>query len=317
MLAAALAALAAILAALAFRDYPRWLNRLLVMPFLSPDPSASAVLITGCSSGLGRHAALWLAMHGGGFTVLATVRKEADADALRAAWTEEVRSGGGAVPHGDLVPIIMDVTSDESVSAAAVVVDEVLAKRGLDLAGVVNNAGVNAHGGVLSAAGSADSYLWNFDVNVFGVVRVTQKFLPRMTRSGKGGRLVNVGSVAGVTSPHKGSPYTATKHALEGMSDSWRRELAEQGVSVSLIQPGFIASSMCSRKICDDAYLPKFSESVLDAVTAPYPKTRYAVANVVVMPAWLAIWLDSVLPDRVADFVVGLVTRNTGIGRDR
>ena len=153
------------------------------------------------------------------------------------------------------------------------------------------------------------SYAWTFNVNVFGVVRVTQAFLPIMKESsGKGGRVINVGSVAGVISQDNSSPYTATKHAVEGMSDAWRRELARDDMSVSLIQPGFIASNMCDSPICDKSALPEFSNAVLHAVQDPYPKTRYAVAAVVVMPAWVAVWVDSILPDRVADWVIGHIS---------
>ena len=99
------------------------------------------------------------------------------------------------------------------------------------------------------------------------------------------------------------------------MSDAWRRELAEEQISVSLIQPGFIASEMCSRKECDGSYLPAFSESVLHAVRDPYPQPRYAVAGVVV-PAWLAVWFDALIPDRIADCIVTFVANYAGVNPD-
>jgi short-subunit dehydrogenase len=128
--------------------------------------------------------------------------------------------------------------------------------------------------------------------------------------------VINVGSVAGFIAADKGSPYTSTKHALEGLSDAWRRELAEDKISVSLIQPGFIASKMCKRKVCDDAYLPDFSKAVMHAVESPYPQTRYPVAGVVVMPAWLAVWFDAIIPDRIADAIVNTVARKAGVSAD-
>lgn len=305
------ALLGATLALLCWR--PRAVDRLLMDPFPVPSPGASAVLLTGTSSGLGRHAALWLARDG--YTVLATVRKAEDADALAEAWQlekqREKESGGG-----DVVPIIMDVTSDESVAAASAAVDALLEERRLGLAAIVNNAGVNANGGILTAGGAVTSYEWNFGVNVFGVVRVTRQFLPTMKRGEKGGRVINVGSVAGIIAADKGSPYTATKHAMEGMSDAWRRELAAEQISVSLIQPGFIASKMCNRKVCDDAYLPDFSKAVLHAVEDPYPQARYPVAGVVVMPAWLAVWFDALIPDRIADAIINMVAKKSGINAD-
>ena len=294
--------------------HPRFIDRLLIEPFIEPRAAESAVLITGTSSGLGRHASLYLASRGG-FTVIATVRKETDVISLKRAWEKE-RERKHGMEIGDVVPIIMDVTSEESVSTAKYVVEKILKERGLDLVAIINNAGVNAHGSILSEAGSPSSYEWNFGVNVFGVVRVTQEFLPAINRSKNGGRVLIVGSVAGVLAAEKGAPYTATKHSLEGMADAWRRELYNDKISVSLIQPGFIASKMCSREICDDSYLPDFSSAVLHATRDPYPQTRYAVANVVVMPAWLAVWIDSTLPDRVSDWIVSVVVKNTGISAD-
>ncbi|GMH54747.1 hypothetical protein TrLO_g10991 [Triparma laevis f. longispina] len=292
-----LTCLALLLAALAY-DYPRWLDRILIDPYPPPSPAKSAILITGTSSGLGRAASFYLANNG--FTVLGTVRNEKDADELSNAWTEEAAKSQAT---GAIVPIEMDVTSDESVTAAQVSIYSLLKVRGLNLAAIVNNAGVGVQGPVLSRSGSASSYEWSFQVNVFGVVRVTQAFLPLMKQNGEG-RLITVGSVAGVLCQENGAPYTATKHALEGMSDTWRRELSRSNLSVSLIQPGFIASNMCDSERCDISGLPKFSEAVLHAVSDEYPKTRYAVADVVVMPAWLAVWVDSILPDRVADWVI-------------
>ena len=102
---------------------------------------------------------------------------------------------------------------------------------------------------------------------------------------------MNIGSVAGVLAASNGSPYLATKHALEAMSDSWRQELALSGIAVSLVQPGFIASKMCQKDVCDDAELPYFSAAVAHAITSSYPKSRYPVASVIVMPSWLAVWL--------------------------
>ena len=291
--------------------HPRCIDRLLIAPFPVPQPHSSAIILTGTSSGLGRHAALWLARKGG-FTVYATVRKAEDAEALASAWKLEAQ-GESTSATGDVVPIIMDVTSEKSVGAAFETVKTLVEERGQSIAAIINNAGVNANGAIMSDGGSVSSYEWNFGVNVFGVVRVTRQFLPAMKGSSKGGRIVNVGSVAGVLAADKGSPYTATKHALEGMSDAWRRELAQDQISVSLIQPGFIASKMCNRKECDDAYLPDFSEAVLHAVRDPYPQPRYAVAGVIVMPAWLAVWFDALLPDRLADFIINIVAKRFGI----
>lgn len=155
-----LTCLALLLAALAY-DYPRWLDRILIDPYPPPSPAKSAILITGTSSGLGRAVSFYLANNG--FTVLGTVRNEKDADELSNAWTEEAAKSQAT---GAIVPIEMDVTSDESVTAAQVSIYSLLKVRGLNLAAIVNNAGVGVQGPVLSRSGSASSYEWSFQVSL-------------------------------------------------------------------------------------------------------------------------------------------------------
>ena len=272
-------------------------------------PCNKTILLTGCSSGLGRHAAFVLAENG--YVVLATVRKPTDADSLRNELAVRRRGhAGGAAAIRDVIPLTMDVTDDASVAAAAETTRALLAERSLALAGVVNNAGVLVAKHVLDA--TVEDYQWNFDVNVFGVVRVTRTFLPLVLKqTGAGGRLVNIGSVAGKIAGNE-QPYSATKHALEAMSDAWRRELQGKRVSVSLVEPGFVASKMCADAKCETSGLDEVSGAILHAVSAPYPKTRYPVASVIVMPSWVATWLVSVLPDRVIDMVLETVAHAVG-----
>lgn len=97
------------------------------------------------------------------------------------------------------------------------------------------------------------------------------------------------------------------------MSDAWRRELHAEGISVSLIEPGFIASEMCDSELCDSSELPNFSAAVHHALSASYPRARYPVAWVVVMPAWLAVYCDALWPDRFADWVIATVVRQFGV----
>jgi NAD(P)-dependent dehydrogenase (short-subunit alcohol dehydrogenase family) len=172
------------------------------------------VVITGCSTGIGRAAALHLA--GRGFRVLAGVRKEKDADSFRAS--------------PGITPVIIDVTDDKTVKSAA-------AHPALSEAGqvhLINNAGV-AMGGPVEAT-PVNKWKQQFDVNVFGLVEVTQAFLP-FIRATKG-RIVNLSSVAGIAaSPYLG-PYAASKFAVEAISDSLRRELKQFGVKVIVLEPG-------------------------------------------------------------------------------
>lgn len=272
----------------------RWLDSLLIKPFLVPSLPGSAVLITGTSSGLGQASCLYLAEKG--FLVYATVRTQRDVKDLLGLWRDEyssqIRTNGG-----DIVPIIMDVTSDESVADARKVVVSSLNEKGLKLVGIINNAGRHLNGGVRDV--SVDDYKKNFDVNVFGVVRVTRTFLDLLP---KGGRIVNVGSVAGEFINKAGVPYGATKHALEAISDSWRRELLSEGISVSLMQPGFIATKMCiNPDFCDASALDEFSSAVYHALISQYPLTRYTIGWVKYFPVRLAIWLSSIVSDRLCD----------------
>jgi NAD(P)-dependent dehydrogenase (short-subunit alcohol dehydrogenase family) len=179
------------------------------------------VLITGATSGIGRVTALHLAARG--FRVLASGRRE---EALASLANESK----GAI---DGVP--MDVTRPASVAAARDEIERRTDGHGLDA--LVNNAGYG-QGGPIEMV-TDDELRAQYETNVFGLVRVTRAFLPRM-RERRGGRVVNVGSVAGhVALPFLGV-YASTKHALEGISDALRLELRPFGVHVVLIKPGAI-----------------------------------------------------------------------------
>jgi len=147
------------------------------LPFAVPKTAGSAILITGTSSGLGRHAAFHLAEMG--FVVLATVRKEADGASLESEW--ETRKDGR---QGNIVPLVMDVSSDESVESATERVKTFLKETDAQLVGIVNNAGVDRHGLLLDDGASVESYKFNFNVNVFGPVRVTRALKPLLLENG-------------------------------------------------------------------------------------------------------------------------------------
>jgi NAD(P)-dependent dehydrogenase (short-subunit alcohol dehydrogenase family) len=172
------------------------------------------VVITGCSTGIGRAAALHLA--GRGFRVLAGVRKEKDADSFRAS--------------PGITPVILDVTNDKTVKSAAT--HPALSEAGQ--VHLINNAGI-AMGGPVEAT-PVNKWKQQFDVNVFGLVEVTQAFLP-FIRATKG-RIVNLSSVAGIAASPYLAPYAASKFAVEAISDSLRRELKQFGVKVIVLEPG-------------------------------------------------------------------------------
>ena len=180
------------------------------------------VLITGCSSGIGEACALQLDRSG--WMVFAGVRREADGVRLSRA------------SSGSLVPILLDVTDAGSTSEAAQRVKERVGALGLQ--GLVNNAGI-AGGGPLEYV-KLDEFRHLFEVNVFGLLGVTQAFLP-LLHQGRG-RIVNIGSIAGkVTTPLLG-PYCASKHAVEAMSDALRMELLQSGLYTSVVEPGVVAT---------------------------------------------------------------------------
>ena len=185
-----------------------------------------AVVITGASTGIGHASALHLASLG--FKVFAGVRRDEDADRLR------------AVANGSIEPVHIDVTDQASIDAAAGRVREA---TGGSIAGLVNNAGIAVPGPLEHLP--VDEFRRQLEVNVTGQVAVTQAFLPMLRPSR--GRIVNIGSIGGrVAAPMLG-PYAASKHAMEGLTDSLRRELRPSGIEVSIIRPGPIATEIWER----------------------------------------------------------------------
>jgi len=185
---------------------------------MTSERAGRAVMITGASTGIGRACALRL--DEAGARVFAGVRNESDGDALK-------RNASDA-----LTPVLIDVTLPETIASARDTVAEAISDAGL--AGLVNNAGV-FYGGPLEFA-PLDELRQLFEVNFFGVVSVTQAFLP-LLRKAKG-RLVNMSSVSGLFAFPFLGPYASSKHALEALTDSWRLELRPWGIKVSLVEPG-------------------------------------------------------------------------------
>jgi NAD(P)-dependent dehydrogenase (short-subunit alcohol dehydrogenase family) len=179
-----------------------------------------SVVITGASTGIGRACALHLDRLG--WRVFAGVRKESAFASLRA----EASPG--------LVPILLDVTDRQSIKNAAKLVAEAVGPAGLS--GLVNNAGVPLGGPIEFL--DLDEVRAQFEVNVFGVLAVTQAFLP-LLRLGRG-RVVNISSISGLVAGPFVSPYSASKFALEAFSDSLRLEVRRWGIHVSLVEPGAI-----------------------------------------------------------------------------
>ncbi|WP_370234153.1 MULTISPECIES: SDR family oxidoreductase [Henriciella] len=183
------------------------------------------VVITGASTGIGRAAAEYLA--GKGWKVFAGVRKHSDGEPLKQA-------------NANITPLILDVAKPDQVKAAVETVSNAL--DGMTLGGLVNNAGI-ANMGPL-ALQPMDEFEQHFDVNVFGLMRATQAFLPLLgmdeARTGAKGRIVNITSVGGrLSAPFLGA-YAATKHAVEAITDALRRELLIYGIDAIAIGPGAV-----------------------------------------------------------------------------
>jgi NAD(P)-dependent dehydrogenase (short-subunit alcohol dehydrogenase family) len=276
-----------------------------------------SVLVTGASTGIGRATAFGLMERG--YRVYAGVRRDRDADALR--------SHG----HELLIPVILDVTDESSVRAAHTWIVDDLPSGVLD--GLVNNAGI-AVGGPLECTPINDVRR-QLEVNVLGVLTVFQSFAP-LLRAARG-RIVNVGSMAGMFSPAFQGPYCASKHALRALTDSMRRELKPFGVHVALLEPGSLDTNIVDKatselrtrmeKLPDDAraLYGRATERTVDALRrsaqwAPAPETLIPVIvhalesklprtrYVSGIDARLVKALTTSLPDRALDWLLNRIT---------
>jgi NAD(P)-dependent dehydrogenase (short-subunit alcohol dehydrogenase family) len=179
---------------------------------------SKAVLITGCSSGIGRATARRLAAHG--WTVYATARRLESIADLEAAGCRT---------------LALDVTDEDSMVAAVATVEETHGAVGV----LINNAGYSQSGAIESVP--LDAVRRQFETNVFGLVRLTQLVLPQM-RDQRWGKIVNLGSMGGRLVFPGGGFYHATKHALEAISDALRFEVRGFGIDVILLEPGLITT---------------------------------------------------------------------------
>jgi NAD(P)-dependent dehydrogenase (short-subunit alcohol dehydrogenase family) len=269
--------------------------------------NARCVALTGASRGIGEATALHLCRLG--FHVLAGVRKESDGQAL------------ARKAPGTLTPLLLDVTDEASIHAAAETITRTVGDAGL--AGLVNNAGLVIPGPLEFVP--IDAVRQQFEVNVVGQLAVTQALLPLVGQAR--GRIVNMGSIGGrVPAPFVGA-YHASKAALAAMSEALRAELRPWGIEVILVEPGNVATPIWNTTLTTAAEMergapPRFQELygrsvaavrewvprtsaqamppecvarvVGRALTSHWPRTRYLVG----WDAWVASWLVW-LPDRL------------------
>jgi NAD(P)-dependent dehydrogenase (short-subunit alcohol dehydrogenase family) len=270
-------------------------------------------MITGASGGIGRAAARELLARG--WRVFGGVRRDQDARSLR----DELGEG--------FTPLALEVTDPRSVGEAAEAVEAALQGENLDA--LVNSAGI-ARLGPLACLSTA-ALREQFEVNLFGLFEVTRRFLPLLgAKPGAqrpAGRIVNLSSGSGrLAMPFFGF-YAASKHALEGLSDSLRRELELYGIRVILIEPSIVRTPMVAKAVAQaeafretewwpaiqaavkaagleraDGALPvqRVVRVLVRSLLSPHPRARYAVPR----RRLLGWWLPLALPDRMLDRVV-------------
>jgi len=277
------------------------------------------ILITGCSSGIGHHAAHGLKERG--WRVFAAARKDADVARLAGEGLDSVQ---------------LDYADAASIAAA---VDRVLGETGGRLDALFNNGGY-AQAGALE---DLDTGLLRaqFEANLFGWHDLTRRVIPTMRKAGSG-RIVFCSSILGLVAARYRGAYVASKHALEGYADTLRVELHGSGIAVVLIEPGPITSNFrlnaidnihrtidIDRSVHRDAYRRDLSgreeghtsdpfrrgpEAVLrklvHALDSPKPRPRYPVT----IPAHIGAFLDRVLPTRTMDRIVGRTRKQSDDG---
>jgi NAD(P)-dependent dehydrogenase (short-subunit alcohol dehydrogenase family) len=281
---------------------------------MSDRSSSMTIVVTGASTGIG--AACVLDCAGRGMTVFAGVRDPRAGETLTA-------KGGPSI-----IPITLDVTDEPSITRSVEVVQRVVGSAGLG--GLVNNAGI-VIGSPLEVI-PLSQLRKQLEVNVIGQIAVTQAFLP-LLRRGRG-RIVNMGSIAGRGTIPLLGPYSASKYALEALTDALRMELQPWGIQVSIIEPGAIATPIWEKSSKEAEGLEAaaseeakalYGEAVMrirhaiaqaaqraippeavvravhHALTAAHPRTRYLVGTDAKLRAWMVKWL----PDRVQDRLLG------------
>jgi NAD(P)-dependent dehydrogenase (short-subunit alcohol dehydrogenase family) len=271
-----------------------------------------SVVITGASTGIGWATAKLLLDRG--FRVFGSVRKQADADRLKGEFGPK------------FTPLLFDVTDEAAVLAAAREVRAAL--NGETLFGLVNNAGVAVAGPVLELA--ADEFRRQMDVNVIGPIIATQAFGPLLgsdpSLKGKPGRIVMMSSVAGKNGNPLMSAYSASKFAIEGLSESLRREMMLFGIDVVIIAPGAVKTPIWSKAeevdistFRNSPFFPalerirkfmlqlgetglpaeKIAEAIAVALTSASPKVRYQIA-----PDPMRHLMTAILPKRMIDRII-------------
>ena len=271
-----------------------------------------SVVITGASTGIGWAPAKLLLDRG--FRVFGSVRQQADADRLKSEF------------GGNFTPLLFDVTDEAAVVSAAREVRAALG--GETLAGLVNNAGIAVAGPLLELP--IEQFRRQMDINVIGPILAVQAFGPLLGSDpelkGPKGRIVMISSVAGKSGNPLSSAYAASKHAIEGLSESLRRELMLFGIDVIIIAPGAVRTPIWGKTVdarasgnSNSPYAParakigdfarhlgetglppeKIAEPIFEALTSPSPKVRYQIT-----PDPMRHLIMGLLPKRTLDRII-------------
>ena len=289
---------------------------------MTVSTSVPCVVVTGASTGIGL--AIARVLVGEGVRVFGSVRREEDGRRVRAELGERFTA------------LVFDVTDSAAIQSAVPVVAAAL--DGGTLFGLVNNAGIAVGGPLLHQP--LDEVRRHLEVNVVGALAATQAFAPLLgadrTRRGPPGRIVQISSVAGrLSAPFLGA-YAASKRALEGMSESLRRELMLYGIDVIIVNPGSVATPIWDKAEAQDGsryasteYEPLLTRfltaalksgraglpaedvgrAVWTALTADRPRTFYPVVGRKLMNWTIPLALPARLLDRLIAKRLGIVRR--------
>lgn len=278
------------------------------------------ILLTGASTGIGKHSSEVLANYG--YIVYAGVRKDKDIEIIN------------KLNNKNLKPILLDVSNYTSCLNVKEFILQETKRLNLPFIALVNNAGISRKLPV--EFHDINDAKRVFDTNYFGPLQLTQLFLPLLRESQ--GRIIMTSSITGFLARPIDSVYSSSKHALEALSDSLRRELAHFNISISLIEPAFVKTEIFDRSqsageeilssnyeqmislygkfytqskkdsykhqisIAPDATIT--SEAILHSITSPTPFTRYPVSSAFGISANAMRWLSKLAPDRLLDMIL-------------
>ena len=262
-------------------------------PLLKRNSSKFSILITGSGSGLGLDITSTLLKLNDKIIVYAAVRKQSDCS----KFPKE------ALSSKKVICLLLDVSNSTQIEESV----EKIQQSSIPLYGVVNNAAIGMPAVTLTSKNNKNyvpALRQVLEVNVFGVAHLTSLLFPSLKNASTAlgsARVVNIGSLMGLVYTPRCGGYCASKHALEALSDDWRYELDHDNISVSLVDPGFFASGMCTKKFCEDG--PKVcTECVLSALFDQHPVPRYTCASVFGLPASFIAGIIPFIPDRMLDF---------------